>query len=549
LVAALKAGAAYIPLDPAYPKERLALMAEDAGLSILLTQSHLVDRLPAGVSHAVTLDTFDWDQSPSAADLPAVSPNDLAYVVYTSGSTGKPKGVAIEHRSLVNLLCSFGRELGFSEQDHLLATSTLSFDMGNLDVFLPLFYGAAFTLVSRDVAMDSHRLAEAIAAANATYMQATPATFRMLLDSNWQGKADLRILSGGENLTRDLVDRLREKCSGIWNGYGPAEATICSAMAKVELGEGPVPIGVPLANTLLYVLDAEMQPVPAAVRGELYIGGAGLARQYLNRPELTAERFIQNPFGEGRLYKTGDVVRWRNNGQLEFMGRSDDQVKLRGFRIELGEIEAAIVGHANVTAACVTLREDQPGESYLAGYYVAEPGTTLSGKDLREYARSYLPAHMVPSRWLALERLPLTPNGKVDRKALPVPPAQLQAPEVSGAGRTPMQNLVAAVWESTLGIQGIGVHDNFYDLGGHSLLSMQVIQELEKRTGARVQPTALVTQSLGQVAAFYERHSKGLSDPTSLRKGPKRERNWGSWNQRLTRGVQRLLGIEGSQAS
>ena len=525
LVGALKAGAAYIPLDPAYPQERLALMAEDAGLKVLLTQSHLLARLPAAAAQAVALDTLDWTGPPSATPLPAVSPSDLVYVVYTSGSTGKPKGVAIEHRSLVNLLKSFGREVTFSHRDHLFATSSMSFDMGNLDVFLPLFYGAAFTIASRDVAIDADRLGEAIDDAGATYMQATPATFRLLLDSGWQGKKDLKILSGGENLTRSLVDRLDGKCRAIWNGYGPAEATMCSVITRVNAGDGAVPIGKPLANTLAYAVDSQMQPVPAGVRGELCIGGIGLAREYLNRPELTAERFIANPFGPGRLYKTGDLVRWWADGQLEFLGRSDDQVKVRGFRIELGEIEAALLSHAAVNAACVMVREDIPGDRYLASYYIAEPGRGVSNKELREYLRKLLPAHMVPGRWLQVDRLPLTPNGKVDRRALPAPPAQLDATE-QNALLTEMQKHVAQVWENALGLQGVGVHDNFYDLGGHSLLSMQVIQALEAGTGVRMQPTALVSQSLGQIAAFYERNKKVQGNES-------RE----TWMQRLARGA------------
>lgn len=525
LVGTLKAGAAYIPLDPAYPRERLALMAEDAGLKVLLTQSHLLDRLPAAAAQAVALDTLDWTGPPSSTTLPAVSPSDLVYVVYTSGSTGKPKGVAIEHRSLVNLLKSFGREVTFSHRDHLFATSSMSFDMGNLDVFLPLFYGAGFTIASRDVAIDADRLGEAIDDANATYMQATPATFRLLLDAGWRGKKDLKILSGGENLTRSLVDRLHGKCSAIWNGYGPAEATMCSVITRVNAGEGAVPIGKPLANTLLYVVDSRMQPVPVGVRGELCIGGIGLAREYLNRPELTAERFISNPFGAGRLYKTGDLVRWWADGQLEFLGRSDDQVKVRGFRIELGEIEAALLSHAAVNAACVMVREDVPGDRYLASYYIAESGHDVSNKELREYLRNLLPAHMVPGRWLQMDRLPLTPNGKVDRRALPAPPAQLDATE-QNALQTEMQKHVAQVWESALGVHGVGVHDNFYDLGGHSLLSMQVIQALEARTGVRMQPTALVSQSLGQIAAFYERNKK-----------VERKEGRETWMQRLARGA------------
>ncbi len=542
LLGTLKAGAAYVPLDPGYPRERLEWMAADARLTVRLTQSHLVDAFPCRAK-VVVLDEFDWSQPFDPERLPAVSPRDLAYVVYTSGSTGKPKGAAIEHRSVVNLVRSFGPQVQLTAQDHLMATASLSFDMGNLDILLPLSYGASFTLASRDIAIDTHRLAAAIDESGTTFMQATPATYRMLLDSGWKGKPDLRILSGGESLSRSLVDALGTKCHGVWNGYGPAEATICCAITKVEAGEGPVPIGRPLANTTLYVLDTEMQLVPVGVRGELYIGGAGLAREYLNRPEITAKRFIANPFGPGRLYKTGDLVRWRPEGQLEFVGRADDQVKVRGFRIELGEIEAALLRHEAVKAACVTVREDTPGDVYLAAYYVARADRPVSSSELREHVRENLPAHMVPNRWLEMDAFPLTSNGKVDRRGLPAPPTQVETAENSAFPQTAMQKLVAEVWEDALGIQGIGVHDNFYDVGGHSLLSVQVIREMENRTGVRLRPIELVSQSLGQIAASYERHSE-----KAARAGFKDGENVSGW-QRIFRGIQRLFGLGWSEPS
>jgi amino acid adenylation domain-containing protein len=508
MLAVLKAGGAFATLDPAYPKERLAFMAGDAGLAVLLTQTRLQEDLPAPVAHVVNLDTFDWSQPPRTERLPAVSPNELAYVIYTSGSTGKPKGVAIEHRAFMNTLESFRRAVGYQREDHLLATAALSFDMGVLDVFLPLSCGSQLTMMDREFASDGHRLARVIANRDITYMQATPATFRLLLESGWQGKGDLRVLSGGEKMTRDLANRLLERTGGVFNGYGPTEISICCTATKVENTEGLVPIGYPLANTLHYVLDAQMQPVPIGVPGELYIGGAGLAREYLNRPELTAERFIPNPFGPGRIYKSGDVVRWRPDGQLQYVGRTDDQVKLRGFRIELGEIEAAMLLHPAVNGACAMVREDSPGDAQLVAYYIGQSSDENLGQELKQWLRQRLPEHTVPSRFVALETFPLTPNGKVDRQALPAAPAQTASAGQPVPLETPTQQLLADVWEKALGVKGIGPQDNFYDLGGHSLLAMQVVREMEQRTGVRTHPGKMVFQSLGQIAALYERNAK-----------------------------------------
>jgi amino acid adenylation domain-containing protein len=507
LLGVLSAGAAYVPLDPAYPKDRLAFMVEDAGLAVLLTQSDLLDNVPAQVPHVIALDTFDWSARPGDAPRSAVSHGDLAYVLYTSGSTGNPKGVAIEHGALVNLLEAIRRETGYSERDRLLAVTTLSFDIAGLEIYLPLMTGSTMILASRAAASDANRLAELIGASGATFLQATPTTWRLLLENGWQGKQDLTILCGGEKMPRSLANELVRRARVAWNVYGPTETTIWSTIVRVEQGEGPVPIGRPLANTQVYVLDSRMQPAPAGAPGELYIGGDGLARGYLHRPELSAERFVANPFGSGRLYRTGDLVRWRSNGNLEFLRRLDDQVKLRGFRIELGEIEAGLMRHEAVRAACAVVREDSPGDSYIAAYYVAHQGRSVSGQELREVLSRLLPDYMVPSRFVPVSEFPLTPNGKIDRRALPAPPAAQPLAASTAAPLTDMQRLIAEIWARALGIEGVGEHDNFFDLGGHSLLSMQVIRELHQRTGVRLSPREMVFQSLGQLAALYEERS------------------------------------------
>jgi acyl-CoA synthetase (AMP-forming)/AMP-acid ligase II len=339
-------------------------------------------------------------------------------------------------------------------------------------------------------------------------MQATPATWRLLVEAGWRGKRDLKILSGGERLPRALANELLQRTHGVWNAYGPTETTIYSTIARVEPGDERLSVGRAIANTQLYVLNSHLQPNPIGVFGELYLGGDGLAREYLFRPELTAEKFIPNPFGPGRLYKSGDVIRWRADRGLDFLRRLDDQVKLRGFRIELGEIEAVLARHPAIQSSCALIREDSPGDPYLAAYYVAGKGHAPSHPELREFVGKHLPEFMVPSRFVALDKFPLTPNRKIDRGALPAPAVEKLAAAASAQPQTPMQRLVAEVWSAALGIDGIGLNNNFFDLGGHSLLSVQVIRELRERTGVALTPREMVFQSLGQIAALYEERSR-----------------------------------------
>jgi amino acid adenylation domain-containing protein len=376
LLATLKAGGAYVPLDPSYPRERIAFMLEDSGLRVLLTQRHLVAELPSTSARMVCLDEIDAELAAEAADPLAsdVGADDLAYVIYTSGSTGKPKGVQVRHEALANFLRSMQERPGIGSEDALLAVTTLCFDISMLELLLPLVSGARAVLVSREVAADGRRLREALESSRATIMQATPSTWRLLLEAGWAAAPGFRMLCGGEALPRELAQQLLATGAALWNMYGPTETTIWSAVARV--GPGPISIGEPIANTELHVLDRQRQLVPPGVAGELYIGGAGLARGYLGRPELTAERFVHHPFEIGlgqRLYRTGDLVRRRSNGSIEFLGRIDHQVKLRGFRIELGEIESVLAQQAAVRQAVVTVREDVPGDQRLVAYVVADP--------------------------------------------------------------------------------------------------------------------------------------------------------------------------------
>jgi len=387
LLGIMKSGAAYVPIDPAYPKERVTAILEDSGISTVITQAHLAFDLRDQIPQVICLD-LEWDQIASNSQHKPDSqstPDSLAYVIYTSGSTGKPKGVQIEHKAFVNLLCSMKREPGLKASDKLIAVTTLSFDIAGLELFLPLITGAEVVIASREVASDGNLLMSLIADSRATIMQATPATWRLLLEAGWKGSDSFTILCGGEALPRDLANELVGHCGQLWNMYGPTETTIWSSVCKIEGGDGPVFLGQPIGNTQFYVLDANLQPLPIGVPGELHIGGDGLARGYFNRAELTAEKFVSNPLSEdaqSKLYKTGDLVRRLADGNIEFLGRIDHQVKVRGFRIELGEIEAALNQHPAVVNSVVVAREDIPGNKRLVAYLVPTVGSGNQAEEL-----------------------------------------------------------------------------------------------------------------------------------------------------------------------
>ena len=476
LLGILKASGAYVPLDPDYPQERIAFMLTDAHVPVLVTQQSLLERLPRHEAQVVCLDQ-DWEAIAEQPDenLSMASRLDhLAYVIYTSGSTGKPKGVQIPHRALTNCLCSMQQEPGLTNGDVLFSVTTLSFDIFGLELYLPLIAGARVVIASRRMTVDGVLLGQALDRSDATVLQATPATWRMLLESGWQGRAGLKMLCGGEALARDLAVALREKGGELWNMYGPTETTIWSSTCKVKPEDEVISIGSPIANTQLYVLDKHLQPVPVGVTGVLYIGGDGLARGYLNRPELTWEKFIESSFGAGRIYNTGDLARYLCNGRLECLGRVDHQVKIRGYRIELGEIEAVLRQSPSVREAVVVAQEDDPDQKKLVAYVVSDQASSVSA--LRNHLRQQLPEYMVPSAIVSLEALPLTPNGKVDRKALPAPDRSVRDLEVGFvAPRTPLESCIAEVWQDVLQVESVGVHDNFFELGGDSLLTIQVV--------------------------------------------------------------------------
>jgi amino acid adenylation domain-containing protein len=488
LLAVLKTGAAYVPLDPAYPADRLAYMLEDAGAAVLLTQDALADALPAGNAAVVRVDG-DRDQI-DGADASAfdggVEAENAAYVIYTSGSTGRPKGVVVRHGGLSNFLGSMRVQPGLDAGDTLLALTTLSFDIAALELYLPLTVGARVVVASRETAADGAALGRALAAHGATVLQATPATWRMLLDAGWRPAGGLKGLCGGEALPAALADALRERGVELWNLYGPTEVTVWATLARVE--GGAIDIGRPIGNTRAYVLDEGFRPLPAGIPGELYLGGVQLARGYLGRPSLTAERFVPDPVGPeagGRLYRTGDRARWRADGTLEYLGRVDFQVKVRGHRVELGEIESLLAAHDGVAQAVAAVREDR-----LVAYVTAAAGEAPSAAELRRHLEARLPAYMVPAAFVALERLPLTPNGKVDRRALPAPEFASAAREYV-APRTATETLLAEIWTSLLPVDRVGAEDDFFALGGHSLLATRMMARVREAFGVELPLRAL----------------------------------------------------------
>jgi surfactin family lipopeptide synthetase A len=500
LMGILKAGGAYVPLDPSFPEARLAYMIADSGMKVLVTHRQLDRSLTVRPPSIVYLDA-DWGaisgQDTTKAKLPSPRPENLAYVLYTSGSTGKPKGVAIPHAAVVNFLRSMQRQPGFTANDKLLAVTTLSFDIAGLEIYLPLVSGGTTVIASREDVYDPARLIKRIHESQCTVMQATPATWRALIDAGWEGSKNLKVLCGGEALPGDLVQALLPRCAQLWNMYGPTETTIWSTIHRVTSAGGPVPIGRPIANTQVFVLDKHRQLVPAGIVGELYIGGLGLAQGYFARPELTAERFVENPFDpDARLYRTGDQARWLPEGTLECLGRADNQVKIRGFRIELGEVEAALARYSAVGQCVVVAREDSHGDKILAAYLEPQPGQSAPAvSDLRTHLSNELPAYMVPSAFVVMQKLPLTPNGKIDRNALPTP--NQDRIEVSGEvvpPRDPIEQMLVQIWSRILRVRSLGIRDNFFDLGGHSLLAVRIIAEIETLVKRRL-PLATFLQA------------------------------------------------------
>jgi amino acid adenylation domain-containing protein len=514
LVGILKAGGAYVPLDPAYPNDRIQYVLEDAHVKVLLTQESLLPSLSTTAAEMICLDPawkFLVNQSsePVAAE---VSPENLAYVIYTSGSTGKPKGVQIEHRSVGNFLCSMRREPGLVHDDVLVAVTTLSFDIAGLEMYLPLLSGARLVVASREQTYDGRLLMQLLEDSKATVMQATPATWRLLFDSGWKGNRKLKALVGGEALPAELARDLAS-CGPVWNMYGPTETTIWSSLYLVnDRNQRMISIGKPIANTQAYILDANQAPVPIGVPGELYLAGDGLARGYFGRPDLTAERFVPNPFRMdpgSRMYRTGDLARFLPDGNILYLGRIDHQVKIRGFRIELGEIESVLSELPSVQAAVVMAREDKPGDKRLVAYVVPSSPQEFSSAHLRDFLRQRLPEYMTPSTFVKMEALPLSPNGKINRRALPPPDWSEPGSTVAVAPRDELELQLVNIWRKVLGVPNVGITDNFFELGGHSLLAARVLSEVEKATGKTVSLSALFRGATVESLARWIRDDVG----------------------------------------
>ena len=391
----------------------------------------------------------------------------------------------VEHGGVMNLLCSM-REMPDVRRrgDRFVLQTTIAFDIAGLELYLPLTCGARTILADQKTGLDPALLSETLLRHEATFLQATPSAWGMLIEAGCAGLNGIQAISGGEALPQDLAKRLMQQARKLWNVYGPTETTIWSSALAVEaatLARRRLSIGRPIANTQIYILDANLQPAPIGVTGELYIGGAGVARGYLNRPELTAERFVQDPFAaepDARMYKTGDLGRWRADGTIDFLGRNDFQVKIRGFRIELGEIEARLRAHPDVQDAVVIAREDSPGDKRLAAYYIGEAG--LDAGALRAHVSETLPEYMAPAAFMRLDALPLTPNGKVDRKALPAPGEDAFASRNYEAPADEIEEALAQIWRELLKVERVGRRDNFFDIGGHSLLAIRLLQRIKQ---------------------------------------------------------------------
>jgi amino acid adenylation domain-containing protein/thioester reductase-like protein len=530
LLGILKAGGAYVPLDPAHPEERNHYVLEDAQISLLLTQKHLLGSSVSGQTQVICLDEDVFSQFPQNNLFTASVANQLAYIIYTSGSTGKPKGVEIVHAAVVNLLMAIQSTPGLTAEDRLVAVTTICFDTSVCDLFLPLAVGARVIIAPQEVVIDGIKLAELLHTSGATVMQATPATWQMLRQSEWQGNPQLNIWSTGEALPRPLADWLLTRGNCVWNLYGPTETTVWATGCQVDPGNSLISIGRPIANTQIYLLDQQMQPVAEGEIGELYIGGAGLARGYHNRPQLTAERFVihhESANYTERMYKTGDLARRLPNGNLECLGRIDHQVKIRGFRIELGEIESLLWQHRDVESAVVVATTDKLGHKRLVAYVVSDvtrhqldDQSTLPGsfvKSLRGYLKQQLPDYMVPAYFVILDSLPLNSNGKVDRNVLPSPEEYaLSTSDKRVKPRTITEEKLTQLWQEILRLEQVSIDDDFYTLGGHSLLAIHLTSQINQRFGIELcLARFLESPTIRQIAVAIDTQQPSDSNATS----------------------------------
>jgi len=513
MLAVLKAGGAYVPIDPTLPAERVQSLLRDSGATLVLTEKTLHQPGPVDT---LLVDPPVRKVAPPLSDS-GVTPENLAYLIYTSGSTGRPKGVLVSHANLVNLLWSLRNVLGLGAGLVWLAVTSVSFDIAALELYLPLVVGGTVVLATRAETLDRRRLHRAITAHQVNVLQAPPAMWRLLLQGEWRGAPELIALCGGDVLTADLVSQLLPRVGKMWNVYGPTETTVWSAAGELRPGQRPITIGRPIANTQLYVLDPRLHPVPVGATGELCIGGDGVTRGYHNLAEITAERFIPAPLeltGQppgARLFRTGDLARYRPDGTIEVLGRLDEQVKLNGFRIEPGEIESSLCRHPAIREAKVISREGGVGGRHLVAYVVPHNGHDPAPAGLREFLRATLPAYMIPATFVSLPELPLTAAGKVNRFALPAPLPVMAEPGLA-LPDTPIERLLAETYAQVLGVPRFGVNDNFFDLGGGSIQILEIIVQLQAE-GLTLSPQFFFEhQTVAEMAAALAAAARAATD-------------------------------------
>jgi amino acid adenylation domain-containing protein len=502
LLGVLKAGGTYVPIHTSFPAERIQFIVKDANVKVLLTN---VNDLQIGNVYLINseIDKF----SSGDGSNPEIARGNVAYIMYTSGSTGQPKGVMVSQHSLANFLWSMYQQPGIDKNDIVMSVTPISFDIAGLELFLPLIAGARVVIASKEMLSNPLLIGEALKNDKVTIMQATPATWQLLIETGWKGQPGLKALCGGETLTRKLADQLLERVDELWNMYGPTETTVWSSVNKIAKGNSAITIGQPIGNTQLYILDHNLQPVPVGVTGELHIGGEGVAIGYLNNGRLTNEKFIQDRFSSKtgrRLYKTGDRARYLPDYSIELLGRNDDQVKINGHRIELGEIAVTMMQHPLIQEAIAVVRNETNGDKRLAVYYVPAQNTVPDESELQDFARKRLPSFMMPAVFVRLASIPLTPHGKIDRRSLPTPEA-IRTGYVGPRNR--IEEILISIWQDVLNVEEIGINDNFFDAGGASIQSLEMVAKANM-SGLRLSVENIFEyQTIGELAA----HIKAVS--------------------------------------